>query len=378
MAAGPSLTEHLARSSGHCSFYLAGGEEGATPIIFVHGWPELSISWRGQLPVFAGLGFRSIAPDMRGYGRSSVPPRREDYALELIVGDMIELLDSIEAPKAIWVGHDWGAPVVWSIAQHHPERCHGVANLCVPYIPEGFAVRTILPLADRNLYPEDKFPFAQWDYQIFYEENFERASSGFEADVRSTVRALFRAGDPAGRGKPNRLAFVRARGGWFGAENKAPAVPRDERVIGEEDEDRYVAALSATICRSRQLVHERGHEHRLCRTGSPELAPDDAGSVFARRVRLYLRDAQLTAGRADARPLRQPDRDSRSLGTLDGAGKARFRTPLSPNGSRKSCPRFGSPPDAQRTVTMARDAFASFGSHPNQSAFRSCGELLGQ
>jgi pimeloyl-ACP methyl ester carboxylesterase len=244
MAAGLSLTEHLAKSPRHCSFYLAGGEEGATPIIFVHGWPELSISWRGQLPVFAGLGFRAIAPDMRGYGRSSVPPRREDYALEHIVGDMIELLDSIDARKAIWVGHDWGAPVVWSIAQHHPERCHGVANLCVPYIPEGFAVVAILPLADRDLYPEDKFPFAQWDYQIFYEENFERARSGFEADVRSTVRALFRAGDPAGRGKPNnRTAFVRARGGWFGPDNKAPALPRDERVIGEEDEDRYVAAL---------------------------------------------------------------------------------------------------------------------------------------
>ena len=93
MAAGPSLTEHLARSPRHCSFYLACGQEDATPIIFVHGWPELSISWRGQLPVFAGLGFRAIAPDMRGYGRSSVPPRRQDYALELIVGDMIELLE---------------------------------------------------------------------------------------------------------------------------------------------------------------------------------------------------------------------------------------------------------------------------------------------
>ena len=49
--------------------------------MFVHGWPELSISWRHQLPVFGGMGFRAIAPDMRGYGRSSVYPRHEDYAL---------------------------------------------------------------------------------------------------------------------------------------------------------------------------------------------------------------------------------------------------------------------------------------------------------
>jgi pimeloyl-ACP methyl ester carboxylesterase len=165
MADGLSVTEHLAGSPRHSSFYLACGDEHARPIIFVHGWPELSISWRGQLPVFAGLGFRAIAPDMRGYGRSNVPPRRVDYALE-VIGDMIELLDLIGAGKAIWVGHDWGAPVVWSIAQHHPELCHGFANLCVSYIPEGFAVHNILPLADRNLCPEDKFPFAQWDYEV--------------------------------------------------------------------------------------------------------------------------------------------------------------------------------------------------------------------
>ena len=61
----------------------------------MHGWPELSISWREQLPVFAALGFRAIAPDMRGYGRSSVYPRHEDYALEEIVADMVELLGAL-------------------------------------------------------------------------------------------------------------------------------------------------------------------------------------------------------------------------------------------------------------------------------------------
>jgi pimeloyl-ACP methyl ester carboxylesterase len=239
-----AVTEHVAKSNRHATFYLACGAAPATPILFLHGWPELSISWRHQLPVFAGLGFRAIAPDMRGYGRSDVPQRHEDYALELIVADMIELIDSIGAEKAVWVGHDWGAPVVWSIAQHHPERCHAVAALSVPYIPEGFSVNALLPLIDRNLYPEDKYPYGQWDYQVFYLENFARASAGFEADVRATVRALFRAGNPDGRGKSDRLAFVRANGGWFGPDNKAPDRQRDERVIDEEAEASYVAALS--------------------------------------------------------------------------------------------------------------------------------------
>jgi pimeloyl-ACP methyl ester carboxylesterase len=67
-----TITEHVAKRNGHASFYLACRADDAPLIIFVHGWPELSISWRHQLPVFAALGFRAIAPDMRGYGRSSV------------------------------------------------------------------------------------------------------------------------------------------------------------------------------------------------------------------------------------------------------------------------------------------------------------------
>src|SRR3984957_4876576 len=153
-----AITEHVARTKRHTTFYLACGAADATPLIFVHGWPELSISWRHQLPVFAALGFRCIAPDMRGYGRSGVYPRNEDYALEHSVEDMIELLQALGHEKAVWVGHDWGSPVVWSLASHHPDRCHGVANLCVPYRKDGFAPKNSIALVDRKIYPEAEFP----------------------------------------------------------------------------------------------------------------------------------------------------------------------------------------------------------------------------
>src|SRR5271154_7429690 len=71
------ITEHVTKADGHTTFYLACGAKDAPLIIFVHGWPELSISWRHQLPAFAALGFRAIAPDMRGYGRSTIHPRHE-------------------------------------------------------------------------------------------------------------------------------------------------------------------------------------------------------------------------------------------------------------------------------------------------------------
>jgi len=65
-----SVTDHFMRTARHASFYLASGPEAGPLIIFVHGWPELSHSWRHQLRCFAALGFRCVAPDMRGYGRS--------------------------------------------------------------------------------------------------------------------------------------------------------------------------------------------------------------------------------------------------------------------------------------------------------------------
>jgi pimeloyl-ACP methyl ester carboxylesterase len=237
------ITEHVTKRNGHTTFYLACGANDAPLIIFVHGWPELSISWRHQLPAFAALGFRAIAPDMRGYGRSSVYTRHEDYAIEHAVSDMLALLQSLGRDQALWVGHDWGSPVVWALASHHPEQCVGIANLCVPYIPEGFAPQTIIPFVDRTVYPQEQFPVGQWDYQLFYEESFDRARSSFEVDVAATVRALFRRGDPANAGKPARTSFARKSGDFFGGLGRAPDVPMDTSVLTEADCCAYVAAL---------------------------------------------------------------------------------------------------------------------------------------
>ena len=237
------LTEHTVSTSRHTTGYLASGRDDGPLMIFVHGWPELSLSWRHQLRCFASLGFRAVAPDLRGYGRSSVYRDHASYALEHVVQDMLKLLDGLGRDKAVWIGHDWGSPVVWSLASHHPERCHAVANLCVPYLADGFTPANLVPLVDRRVYPEAEFPVGQWDYQLFYEESFDRACAAFEADVERTVKALFRKGTPAAVGKPSRTAAVRKNGGWFGP-GGAPDVPLDTGVLGEDDLRAYVAALT--------------------------------------------------------------------------------------------------------------------------------------
>ena len=248
------ITEHVVSGTDHTTFYLADGPDGepdgkpvgeperGPAIIFVHGWPELSISWRHQLPVFARLGFRAIAPDMRGYGNSSVYDRHEDYAQALIVADMIALLDALELDKAVWVGHDWGSPVVWNIAAHHPDRCSAIVNLCVPYHTLEHGVDRTIDLVDRKIYPEDTYPAGQWDYQLYYQESFGDATRSMQLDTYNTVKLLFRKGNPDGVGKPAGTATTRQRGGWFGG-GGALDLPRDAAVVTEQDLRIYTAAL---------------------------------------------------------------------------------------------------------------------------------------
>jgi pimeloyl-ACP methyl ester carboxylesterase len=237
------VTEHTVKTDRHTTGYLACGPADGPLLVFCHGWPELSLSWRHQLPAFAALGFRCVAPDMRGYGRSSTYARHEDFAQEAIVQDMLELLAALGRDKAVWIGHDWGSPVVWNIAAHHPDRTVGVASLCVPYLAEGFTLDAMLPLVDRTLYPEAQFPAGQWDYQFFYEENFAKACATFDASPRNMVKALFRKGDPARVGKPAPTSMVRKAGGWFGGQ-PVPDVPRDADVLSEADMEAYAAALA--------------------------------------------------------------------------------------------------------------------------------------
>lgn len=237
-----TITEHTVKTNLHTTFYLAAGPQDGPLVIFAHGWPELSISWRHQLPALAALGFRAVAPDMRGYGRSSVYARHQEYAQKLIVRDMLELLDALGRERAIWVGHDWGSPVVWNIASHHPDRCHGVANLCVPYYTLERGLEHTLTLVDRDLYPEVDYPAGQWDYQRYYEESFDEAIAPMDAHAYNFVKLLFRKGDPADEGKPAFTSTARRERGLLGM-REIPDLPRDADVVSAEDLSVYAAAL---------------------------------------------------------------------------------------------------------------------------------------
>ncbi|XP_048620193.1 epoxide hydrolase B-like [Brassica napus] len=90
-------------------------------ILFLHGFPDLWYSWRRQLLSFAGLGYRAIAPDLRGYGDSDSPPSHESYTVLHVVRDLVGLLDSLGVDRVFLLGHDWGAIVAWWMCMIRPD-----------------------------------------------------------------------------------------------------------------------------------------------------------------------------------------------------------------------------------------------------------------
>jgi pimeloyl-ACP methyl ester carboxylesterase len=235
---------HTVETARHRTTWLEAGPADGPLMIFLHGWPELGLVWRAQLEHFAAAGWRCVAPDMRGYGGSSVPAETGAYALREIVADMAELHDALGGEPAVWVGHDWGGPVAWSLAAQEAGRCRAVVSLCVPYVKEGFALQNLISLVDREVYPVERFPDGQWSYWRFYRERFDQAAADFEADVAATVALLYRAGRPAAMERPARSSGVVADGGWFGGAHRAPVVPRDTSMLTEDDFAAVVAGLS--------------------------------------------------------------------------------------------------------------------------------------
>lgn len=123
--------------------FEAGQQNKGNPIVLCHGWPEHAYSWRHQIPALAEAGYHVIVPNQRGYGNSSRPDAVTDYDIQHLTDDLAALLDHFDYDNAIFVGHDWGANVVWSLAQLHPARVSKIINLALPYQP-----RTPIPWID--------------------------------------------------------------------------------------------------------------------------------------------------------------------------------------------------------------------------------------
>ncbi len=164
-------------------------------VVLAHGFPELAYSWRHQIPALVAAGYRVLAPDQRGYGGSSRPEAIEAYDIVALTGDLIGLLDDIDAERAVVVGHDWGSMVAWQTALLHRDRLAGVVGMSVPFLPRG----------DRPPIEAMRFVFAENFFYIVYFQEPGPADAELGGDPARTMRRLL--AGMAGNGDPDAFAL---------------------------------------------------------------------------------------------------------------------------------------------------------------------------
>jgi pimeloyl-ACP methyl ester carboxylesterase len=211
-------------------------EQGEGPLVLLcHGFPESWYSWRNQMQALADAGFKAVAPDMRGYGQTEAPAEIEKYTLLDLVGDMVGLVDALEAETAVIAGHDWGAPVAWHAAQLRPDRFRGVIGLSVPFRPRGSARPTsVMPQTGEVLF-----------YMLYFQEPGV-AEAELERDPHLTIRAMLFGASGEGsrlRAPGDAVGMVPRKTGFLRGLTSPPPLPP---WLTQADVDYYVSEFKRT------------------------------------------------------------------------------------------------------------------------------------
>jgi len=138
------------------------GKEGPV-VLFLHGFPELWYSWRHQIVALSSLGYRAVAPDLRGFGDSDAPTSISSYTIFHLVGDIVALIDSLGVDQVFLVAHDWGALIGWYLCLFRSERVKAYVCLSSPFIRRNPNKRIIDHL--RDVYGDDYYVCR---FQVFY------------------------------------------------------------------------------------------------------------------------------------------------------------------------------------------------------------------
>src|SRR5881396_1082732 len=203
-------------------------------VLLLHGFPEFWYSWRHQLPVI-GAKYHAVAPDLRGYNLSDKPPLVEDYRIELLVKDVLDLINHFGKKKAVIVGHDWGAGLAWALAQRYPAAVSKLAALQVPPTQawqENFTLRQFLSSWYMFFFQLPRIP--EWwartnDFariKKMYRETSFRPGAFSDADLAAYKEALSRPGALTGGLNYYRANVFRS----LFARKKAKAIAGDGKV----------------------------------------------------------------------------------------------------------------------------------------------------
>ena len=252
----PSITHEQIDANGISLHVASAGPVDGPPVVLCHGFPELWHSWRHQLGALGEAGYRAFAPDLRGYGDSSHPTEVGDYGSDRLTGDLCGLLDHYGYEKAAFVGHDWGAMVVWEMGRLHPGRASSLFTMSVPY--------TNAPAPPTEIF---KVIFAGKFFYILYFQPVGPAEAEFEADPRHFLRTMLysASGDGMADGRPA-LTDEPAEGTRF-LDILTPAPAQLPAWLTEHDVDVYAEAFEkggffgpVSFYRNMDANWERSHD----------------------------------------------------------------------------------------------------------------------
>ncbi|KAF1925722.1 alpha/beta-hydrolase [Didymella exigua CBS 183.55] len=197
-------------------------------VFLIHGWPDLALGWRYQIPLLVSLGLRVVAPDMMGYGGTDapeVPPNTISlYGCKRAADDIACLAEIVGAQNIILGGHDWGGVVVWRTALWYPDLVSHVFSVCTPYTAPNKQFFSIEQLV--------KGPLPQFAYQLHLASGEVEKSVYDETTIRQFLKGIYGATGP--NGEP---AFEPYRG--VIKENLAKV--GESKILNGEVLDHYVA-----------------------------------------------------------------------------------------------------------------------------------------
>ena len=188
----PNSVSHRFVQTNGIKMHIA--ELGSGPLVLlIHGFPESWYSWRNQFVALANAGFHVVAPDMRGYGKSDIPPEISSYSLMHMTGDVIGLVSALGRKQAVIIGHDWGATVAWHAALFRPDVFPLIATMSVPFRLRG-------PAPPMRLLREQGLHTYYW----LYYQDVGVADAEYDRNVRESLRrTLYSLSGDFPRGRPN-------------------------------------------------------------------------------------------------------------------------------------------------------------------------------
>ncbi|RDX53844.1 alpha/beta-hydrolase [Lentinus brumalis] len=214
-------------------------------IVCVHGFPDLWYGWRYQIKPWVDLGYRVVVPDKLGYGGTDKPEDAIHYTSKRISDDIAALMDLLQIPKAVIIGHDWGCFMVSRFALWHPDKLLALVLLSVPFVPPSKEYISLEQMVER---------FPNWGYQLYFREKSTNAE--IERHLSKFFKLIYR----RRKNKDSSLSKWTLPGGLKEVLESSP-VHNDTGFLTQQEFDYYVSQFDKNM--NGPLNYYRTTQHRF-------------------------------------------------------------------------------------------------------------------